>query len=180
MGMNIYLPTHEITPLTMAILPKPIENGYLGSLILEENEEFIVNSAPSKLVDVACKFFGSSLHGRQTGTKEVSQMTHKLPISIDPASGMYFFPTTSPNNPNCAWIAHTHIESVDKAVNQQSRLNFRNGEHIIIDVSFGSLMNQINRTAQYRYILDNRLERLQSHYSRPNKKKLSKQRNEEE
>lgn len=166
MSKSLYLPTHEITPLTMAILPQPIENGYLGSLILEENEEFTVNYAPSKLIDFACKFFGASLQGRQIGTKEVSQMTHKVPISIDPHSGMYFFPTLSPTNPGCAWIAHTHIESVSKAEHQKTKLVFKNGDHIIVDVSFGSMMNQINRTAQYRYMLDNRLLHLQSHKQR--------------
>lgn len=167
MSHTLYSPTHEITPLTMAILPETIENGYLGSLILEEHAEFTVNSTPSKLVDYACKFFGASLQGRQIGTKEVSQMTHKVPISIDPHSGMYFFPTLSPTNPKCAWIAHTHIESVAKAEHQQTKLTFKNGAEIILDISFGSMMNQVNRTAQYRYMLDNRLKHLQSQNKRP-------------
>lgn len=162
MNNDFYLPTAEINPLTMAILPKYDENGYIGSVILEDKEEFVVNISPSKIIDKSCKFFGASLHGRQTGSKEVSQMTHKLPISIDAHSGMYFFPTTSPINPACAWIAHTHIESVNNAEYQRTEITFKNGEKIIVDVSFGSIMNQINRTAQYRYILDKRLADLQS------------------
>lgn len=162
MKKSLYVPVQEITPLTMAVLPQHDDNGYLGSLILEDKEEFVVSYSPSKMIDYACQFFGASLSGRQKGTKIVSQMTHKVPVSIDAHSGMYFFPTMSPVNPKCAWIGHTHIESVNKVENHKSEIVFRNGQRVVLDVSFGSIMNQINRTAQYRYTLDSRLENIQS------------------
>ena len=166
MRKKFYLPAHEITPLTMAILPQHDENGYAGSLIMEEEEEFIVKYSPSKMIDDACKFFGASLKGRQIGTREISNMTHKVPISIDPSSGMYFFPTLSPVNPMCAWIAHTHIGKIMEAADQCTQIIFKNGQSIIVDVSFGSMMNQVNRTAQFRYMLDNRIKHLHSHNDR--------------
>ncbi len=88
-------------------------------------------------------------------------MTHKLPISIDPICGIYFFPTLSPTNPNCAWIAHSHIQEVMEVENQRTKVIFKNDLSTIVDVSYGSLKNQINRTAQYRFILDDRIKRLQ-------------------
>lgn len=152
----------EITPLTIAILPRRTEKGRLGSSILEDEEEYFVNEPPSKVIDLACKFFGASLKGRQTGTREVSNMTHKLPISIDPVSGLYFFPTLSPTNPNCAWIAHSHIKDIIEVENQSTKILFKNGLNIIVNISYGSLKNQINRTAQYRFVLDERINGLQS------------------
>lgn len=155
---HLYLPTHEITPQTMAVLPRLDKYGNPGSYIIEEQEEYYVNSAPSKVIDQACKFFGSSLKGRQEGTRAISELTHKAPISIDPASGMYFFPTTSPTNPKCSWIAHTHISKMYEAPNRCTKVVFKNGKSIILEVSLGSMENQVNRTAQFRYILENRIQ----------------------
>jgi len=160
MSNDLYMLKGEITSLTMAVLPRRTKSGRIGSSILEDSEKYFVKDSPSKVIDLACKFFGASLHGRQIGTREVSNMTHKLPISIDPASGIYFFPTMSPTNPNCAWISHSHVKDVVRVENQRTKIIFKNELSAIVNVSYGSLENQINRTAQYRFILDGRINRL--------------------
>lgn len=165
-----YESTNEITPLTMAVMPNRDNYGNAGSHVLEDQTKFYVRHKPSKMIDLACKFFGSSLKGRQTGTKEISSMTSKLPISIDPSSGMYFFPTLSPTNPNCSWIAHTHIKDIREIANQRTEIIFSNDQAVVVDVSYGSIMNQVNRTAQYRYILDHRIKSLEEQKS--SKKKV--------
>lgn len=53
---------YEITPLTMAVLCKN-EKGNIKTFVLEETQEYIVHSTPTKVIDHACKFFGSSLQG---------------------------------------------------------------------------------------------------------------------
>ncbi|MEN1970233.1 competence protein ComK [Lentibacillus sp. N15] len=153
---------YEITPLTMAIL-RQHKAGKTSTLIIEEQEEMVVEQSPTKVVDYACKFFGASLKGRQEGTRDICGITHKAPISIDPASGMYFFPTASPSSSNCSWIAHSHIDQVYKATKQRTEIVFKTGKKVTIPVSFGSVLNQIQRTAQFRYLLDNRIRYLQKH-----------------
>src|SRR5699024_12603816 len=55
-----------------------------------------------------------------------------LPIS----SGMYFFPTASPKNKKCSWIAHSHIKIIyPKNENQECEITFKNGKQITIDAS---------------------------------------------
>lgn len=154
---DLYKLKGEITSRTMAILPRKTKGGKIGSTIMEDNEKYFVKDSPSKVIDLACKFFGSSLHGRQIGTREVSNMTHKLPISIDPANGIYFFPTLSPTNTKCAWISHSHIKDVIEVEKQLTKVHFKNGLSAMVHVSYSSLENQINRTAQYRFILDERI-----------------------
>lgn len=160
-----YESSHEITPLTMAVIAQRNRYGGTHTRIMEEQEEYVVDRTPSKLIDSACRFFGASLRGRQDGTRNICGITHKAPISIDPISGMYFFPTRSPNHPNCSWIAHSHIDQVKKGENKCTEIIFKNGRHIVLDVSFGSIMNQIQRTAQFRYLLDNRIRSLRKQYS---------------
>ncbi|MGM8212040.1 competence protein ComK [Virgibacillus sp. W0430] len=157
MSENVYTSAHEINPLTMAAIAQHDEYGNTHTYVMEEQGAFTVRQSPSKMIDYACKFFGSSLKGRQEGTKDISGITHKAPISIDPISGMYFFPTASPTNANCSWIAHSHINKINQAENQKTEIVFKNGKKIILDISFGSMLNQVQRTAQYRYLLDNRI-----------------------
>lgn len=108
---------YEVTPLTMAVLYKKNEQGNIKTSVLEETREYIVHSTPTKVIDHACKFFGSSLKGRLEGTKDISKITHKAPVAIDPSSGMYFFPTASPMNKKCSWISHSHVEFVKPITN---------------------------------------------------------------
>jgi competence protein ComK len=158
MQLNLYKPSYEITPLTLAIISHKGNRNV--TTILESDAEYTISKSPRKVIDEACKFFGSSLKGRQDGTKEVCGITHKAPISIDPSSGMYFFPTYSPTNPDCSWIAHTHINELQQA-GKLTTIIFKNGKRIMIEASYGSLLNQLNRTAQYRYLLDDRIRFLQ-------------------
>lgn len=150
----------EITPLTLAVLPEHYENGYLGAKIMEKDETYSIHETPTKVIDLACRFFGGDLHGKQTGTTSITNWTHKLPIVIDPYSALYFFPTTSPTNRDCAWIAHTHVETIEPYDNQQTKVYFSNEQSLVVDVSYGSMFNQVNRTAQFRFILERRLKSL--------------------
>ncbi|SDC77819.1 competence protein ComK [Terribacillus halophilus] len=150
----------ELTPLTMAILPKLLENGQPGCEVLETENSSTFRTSPSKFIDLACKFYGSSLKGRQAGVKEICGITHKAPISIDPVSGMYFFPTSSPLAHTCSWISHSHIKRIEAAAHQCTNLTFKNGDTLTLDVSYGSMMNQVQRTAQYRFLLDKRIRHL--------------------
>ena len=168
---ELYTPLHEITPLTLAVVPKEDKAGKIHTCILEREATYVVEYSPSKLIDYACRFFGSSLKGRQEGTRNIAGITHKAPISVDPSSGMYFFPTTSPTNARCSWIAHSHIDHVNRISASSSEIVFKNGEKIILDASYGSLMNQIHRTAQYRYQLDNRIKHSQKHKPDPDSEK---------
>src|SRR5699024_2951607 len=102
MLMKNELLTYEFYLLKMTIIAIENESGVINTQVFENEANYLINKSPVKMVDHACRYFGSSLRGRQDGTKDISGITHKAPISIDPASGMYFFPTSSPRNKNCS------------------------------------------------------------------------------
>lgn len=162
MAESFYSEPSEVTPFTLAILPRYSGNGNLVSYVLDEQGEYMTRYSPTRMIERACRFFGSTLEGRQTGTTEISGVTHKVPISIDPSSGMYLFPTLSPINPKCVWISHTHILKLRESANQCTEVLFKNGTKIVVEVSYGSMTNQVNRTAQFRYLLNERIQYLHS------------------
>src|SRR5699024_3455758 len=157
---DFYLSSRELTPLTLGVIVQYDQYGNPNACILEEEKEYAIKASPTKVIDEACRFFGSSLRGRQDGTKDICDITHKAPIAVDPVSGKYFFPTYSPNSSKCSWIAHSHIEHVNKREDKQTEITFKNKRSVILDVSYGSILNQVQRTAQFCYLLDNRIKYL--------------------
>ncbi|MFD1414156.1 competence protein ComK [Oceanobacillus jeddahense] len=146
----------EITPYTMAILSELDENEQLVTRVLEDDAEYLLEEKPTKIIEYACTYFGSDLKGRQNGIKSVSGITHKVPIPVDPRNRMYFFPTKSPTLESCSWISHAHIDNSRKIDNTSTEILFKNGRTISLDVSHGIIVNQIQRTAQIRYLIDER------------------------
>lgn len=161
---------YEVTPLTLAVLSRENKKGDSDTVVLEGKREYTVSTPPTKMIDIACKFFGSSLKGRLEGTKDISKITHKAPIAIDPSSGMYFFPTASPTNKKCSWIAHSHVKDIHQIEKSKTEIEFKNGKRIIINASYGSMMNQVQRTAQFRYSLDSRVKLLKKEIAKKEKK----------
>lgn len=154
---NYFHQHDEITPLTMAVIPVDSSlRKKTSSLVLEETGERVVKHNPTRLVDLSCHFFGSSLRGRLEGTASIAGITHKAPIIIDSPLGMYYFPTTSPYSPECIWLSHSHIEKIVEVSLKRTEVYFINRQTLMLDISFHSMQNQIMRTAQFRFVVENR------------------------
>src|SRR5699024_1475720 len=157
----------EVTPLTYAVLSQELEAGELATYVLDEKQEYIIPTTPTKIIEQACRYYGSSLKGRVEGTKEVSEICYKPPIAINPSNGMFFFPTSSPRLKTCSWIAHSHILTLHPKEDQRTtEIIFKNGRKVIVLVTNVSITNQLQRSAQLRYELENLLysEKLESYY----------------
>ncbi|WP_182200072.1 competence protein ComK [Paraliobacillus salinarum] len=70
---------------------------------------------------------------------------------------MYFFPTVSPQQPFCSWISHSYVHTIRRTPKNETEFIFKNGKSVILDVSYGSMLNQLQRTAQFRYLLEERM-----------------------
>lgn len=152
-----FLDRYIINGETMAILPISQSSNLCGKVI-EMEREYMVNMKTTQIIDQSCRYYGSTLHGRKIGTKELIGITHKPPIAIDPSNAIYFFPTSSPNKPHCAWLSHAHISSFKKATHDQTTVTFINGQTLTIDISINSFSNQFYRTAQLRTVVSSRIE----------------------
>ena len=129
---------YEISNLTCAILP--INDNI--SHVIDLDKEYTVEKSPTKLVNESCKNFGSSLIGRQEGTKKLLNISYKAPIIVCEASEIIFFPTSSPRFNDCSWISLNNIKNYYKDKDEVI-IEFTNGKSIKISVSFYTLENQI-------------------------------------
>ena len=142
---------YEINSSTLAIIP--IETKV--SKIIEEENDYIINKSTTEVIDDSCKFFGSSYVGRFEGTKSLIGVSYKSPIIIEETKEIIFFPTSSPRFDNCFWISLNHIEIYQKKENC-SIIIFKNGQTLELDISYGSLDNQILRATRLESILRKR------------------------
>nr|WP_257985076.1 competence protein ComK [Bacillus sp. T33-2] len=147
---------YEINPCTMLITPY-VYGSKTYSQIFELEDEFLSPFKPIDIIKKSCEYFGSSYEGRKEGTKQLTGITHKVPIIIDPTNLIYFLPTTSPLNPKCYWVSHEHVLSHKRLSPNSTQVTFRNKKTFVIPVSYNSFENQLLRTALLRTRLIQRL-----------------------
>ena len=151
---------YEINYDTQIIMPV----GDNSSKIIESDEEYFVKRSVQNIMEHSCEYFGSSFEGRKEGTKKLLGITHKSPIIIEETRKIIFFPTTSPDNWNCMWINLEKIDKYYKIDNKTSEILFKNGDKVKLNVSIGSLSNQILRATRLKYILEERIDQKKDNY----------------
>ena len=140
--------SYEINRDTVALIPKDENN----TIVYEVDNSFVVNKPALKIVEESCEYFGSSLEGRQIGTSRLVGFTHKVPIIIAETFDIIFFPTLSPKNGMCSWLAYNHIFIPEK-FKDKSILQLKNGKKILIDVSPAIIHNQLYRCSRLKETL---------------------------
>lgn len=143
--------TYEINEETLAIVPI----GENKSRVIELTNEFIVYNTPNEIINKSCLYFGSSYTGRHEATKYLLGISYKSPIIIEESKNIIFFPTNSPRINNCNWISLKNIVDY-KRIGKQSIIYFKNDKKLILDISYGSLDNQILRAARLDSITRNK------------------------
>lgn len=140
--------SYEINADTQAIIPI----GEHKSKIIEENRTLIVDESPMKIIERSCRYFGSSYQGRFLGTKNLIGISHKAPIIIEETREIIFFPTNSPRQNNCAWLSLKHLQNYEK-INNASIVKFYSGHLLNLDISYGTLDNQVLRATRLESVL---------------------------
>ena len=144
---------YEITYDTQAIIPI----NKTKAKAIENNEEYIIDNNSLEIMEHSCEYFGSSYEGRKEGTKKLLGITHKSPIIVEESRKIIFFPTSSPDKLDCIWINLEKIENYFRIDKKKSAIKFKNGDILKLNISFGSLSNQILRASRLKYILEERI-----------------------
>ena len=144
---------YEISKGTLAILP----NTNNSSLVYEDDERFLIDTTPFKIMEESCKYFGSTFQGRLEGSKEILGAEYKVPIVIEDSNNIIVFPTTSPVSSDCGWIVLNRIKNFHKIESNRTKIVFDNEKEIIVPVSYRTIENQVSRAARLDMIIRNRI-----------------------
>ncbi|WP_257351950.1 competence protein ComK [Pseudalkalibacillus decolorationis] len=141
---------------TMVILPHFDRFGNLYSMVCEVNRRFYVEEKPSEIINNSCLFNGSSFQGRVEGAIHITKYNRMVPIMICNRQGIYFFPTQSSKSNYCIWFAHDHIEAIAPKDADSCEVILSNKQAILIKSSKAVIETKVNRTAQYRHLVNQR------------------------
>ena len=142
---------YEINNGTLAIVPT--EDG--KTKVYEIDDEFIVDKRVYQVMEESCQYFGSSLIGRQTGSKNILGSSYKIPVVIDESRDIIFFPTSSPLLDSCYWIGLKDIKEIIKK-DRKTIIVFDNNKEIEVDIPYLSIQNQIMRATRLNMVLKKR------------------------
>lgn len=143
---------YEFSKGTLAIVPNEGET----SLVLEDEDHYIVDQKPFQIMDESCRYFGSSYNGRKEGAKNILGADYKVPIVVEDSSNLIAFPTSSPLSDDCIWISLNRVQNIIKVDNYNTKVLFDNDIEIIVPCSFRSIENQLSRASRLDLILKNR------------------------
>ena len=143
---------YEFSKGTLAIVP----NDEKSSLVLEDNDRYIVQDKPFNIMEDSCRYFGSSYEGRKEGAKTILGAEYKVPIVVEDSGNIIAFPTTSPYADDCAWISLKRVYNIYKIDNYNTKIVFDNKEEIVVPCSFRSVENQLSRASRLDLVLRNR------------------------
>lgn len=132
-----------------------ISLGKEKTKVFELNNSFIIKHNIMKIVDESCKYFGSNYKGRYIGSKALLKMDYKLPIIIEEFKELVIFPTCSPKQEDCCWIALQNIENYTKK-NKKTLVQFKNKTTMEFDISYSSFENQVFRATMLLMTLKKR------------------------
>ncbi|MBO5120392.1 MAG: competence protein ComK [Bacilli bacterium] len=140
---------YEISNGTLAIVPNEKEN----SLVYEDEERYIIDDKPFKIMEDSCKYFGSTYEGRKESAKEILGAEYKVPIVVEDSENLVIFPTTSPFSDECVWISLKRLKKFEKIDACNTKITFDNSQEIIVPCSYRSIENQVSRASRLDYIL---------------------------
>ena len=143
---------YEFNMGTLAILPNEKEN----SLVYEDNERYIIDEKPFKIMEESCKYFGSTYAGRKDSSKSILGAEYKVPIIVEDTNNLVVFPTTSPLADDCVWISLRRVKNIEKIDNYNTKIIFDNNREIIVPCSYRTIENQISRASRLDLIMRNR------------------------
>lgn len=140
---------YEISNGTLAIVPNEKEN----SLVYEDDERYIIEDKPFKIMEDSCKYFGSTYEGRKESAREILGAEYKVPIVVEDSENLVIFPTTSPFSDECVWISLKRLKKFEKVDACNTKITFDNNKEIIVPSSYRSIENQVSRASRLDYIL---------------------------
>ncbi|RLQ97263.1 competence protein ComK [Falsibacillus albus] len=151
---------YEINPFTMMM--RPVQYGSkVYTEVYELNDQFLSPFKPLDIVKKSCEYFGSSFIGRKEGTKQLTGITRKPPIIVDPHTSIYLFPTTAPTRPQCIWISLEHIKDRKPLEDNSALVTFDNDQSFSLPISIYSFENQFLRTTSLKTRFQKRIGKME-------------------
>jgi|SRR5574344_301770 competence protein ComK len=123
-------------------------------IIYESNKKLISNKLSTDIIKESCMYYGSSFKGRVEGTKNLIGVSYKCPIIV--SDNIIMFPTASNRDNSCSWINYNNVDNYYVTNNLWTKIIFKNGIEILLDLSIGIFDKQYLRSSRLINVLNGR------------------------
>ncbi len=121
--------------------------------IYHENGVLLSTININKIMDVSCKYYGSSLLGRVAGAKYMLGSSYKTPIIVSEKNMLIFFPTMSMRKKECVWLNSSNILNYEKHSAKETIITFKNKNKLVVFCSFRVIDKQILKSSRLENII---------------------------
>ena len=142
---------YAISSETIVILPDYDENGFLNSLICNNDGIAKAGLSPFNLIDTNLRFRGSSMRGALEGAQAILDKRSMNPLILDKERDIILFPNKSPFREDCVWLSLRHVKSYRRAGASETEVVLSNNSTVILDVSLLTFSKKIQRAYELRY-----------------------------
>lgn len=122
--------------------------GNFRTEIIEKDGVTFSLKSPLAILSSSTRENGLTLEGSFEIAKKILKTNSKLPASISPFAGIYFFPTTSPRNKDCIWFSFYQIKDYKEVNEKKVAVILQGGRVMIVDTSFNQFDLQYKKTCQ--------------------------------
>lgn len=123
-----------------------VDSNYFRTKIIETNDVLYLKEDPLTIIKNSCEHYGYAFSGWNKLVKQLLQRNSKLPVPILPPKGLFYVPTTSYRNEQCAWISYYQIAHYIQKKNKL-KIILQNGHTIVSNISLNQFKLQIKRTS---------------------------------
>lgn len=155
---------------SMAFLPVHDGIGKTKTKIVEFNNFEECHLNPIELVDRNLRFLGSSLRGANEGTRCILGEINMYPVIMNLKHHIVWFPSRSPLNRDCVWLALNHIKNFRENTNKSIIVTFSNDYELDIPVSYHAFKRRIHHAYDLKFKIEQRIKYI---FIDPMKKKHS-------
>ena len=141
---------------TIMFYPEYDEYGNLHTRIFENHTIHQVAVSPTDLIDANLKYYGSSLKGAREGASMILGGIKKPPIVVNAIRGIYWFPSKSPSNRDCVWLALHQIKDYKKIDGGKTLVTFYNDSTFKLDVSYYSFDKKVKEAYKLKGKIEER------------------------
>ena len=119
--------------------------------IYEQDKILKLDDTPTNIIKYGCEYFGSTLEGRQKGSMSLLGIKHKVPVIVEGSMELIFFPMCSPRIRACSWVCFNNILTYKRS-GYDTEVLFKNGQKLIINISYGIFENQYMRATKLKMV----------------------------
>lgn len=135
--------SYTVDEKTLTIIP--LKDLHYNSKIYTKDGTIKSVKTPFQIIKESCINYYSNYDGRRQATINRTNFRYKVPIIISKLFNIYAFPTNSPSLFHTKWIFANNLAQIIHITDQKSKILFKDGTKITLNISSHVLNTQLNR-----------------------------------